>query len=289
MRKIQIVLIFAACLFFVTLTVTAQKTKNTMTNADVVEMVKAGLSESTIVLAIQQSEPNFDTSPKALIELSKQGVSQKVLDAMLQTLPTKPESSIRKDPTNAIAFKDIGSLRVVLKSILPIKLDNGSIGMKLSFEFINLDTQKPIVVAMNAFIAESCSIRMGYSLRSTLVDESGSVWALKNSDVTGGIGKVGVGWKGNECYDPAQIVSVLSKRDDLKSDKEGQWNFIHGEMTDMSPGQSITVNMFFTQNNNQQTSPRVFQLATEIVVGVLTSGSKKSYTLYNVTFDRVTR
>ncbi len=42
MRKIQIVLIFAACLFFVTLTVTAQKAKNTITNADVIEMVKAG-------------------------------------------------------------------------------------------------------------------------------------------------------------------------------------------------------------------------------------------------------
>jgi parvulin-like peptidyl-prolyl isomerase len=89
MSKILIVFICAACLFFVALTVPAQKTKNTTTNTDVVEMVKGGLAESTIVLAIQQSEPNFDTSPKALIELSKQGVSQKILDAMLQAQPTK--------------------------------------------------------------------------------------------------------------------------------------------------------------------------------------------------------
>lgn len=54
-----------------------------MTNADVVEMVTAGLPESTIVLAIQQSQTNFDTSPKALILLKKQSVSQKILEAML--------------------------------------------------------------------------------------------------------------------------------------------------------------------------------------------------------------
>ncbi|MGI8470517.1 MAG: hypothetical protein ACR2N3_18930 [Pyrinomonadaceae bacterium] len=99
MYKILIVVMCAACLCFVTLTAAAQKTKNTMTNTDVVEMVKAGLPENTIVLAIQQSEPNFDTSTKALIELKKQGVSQKVLEAMLQPqattsmASTKPASS----------------------------------------------------------------------------------------------------------------------------------------------------------------------------------------------------
>jgi len=62
----------------------AQKSeKKPLTNADVVAMVKAGLGESTIVLAIQHSASDFDTSPQALIALKNEGVSQKVLDAML--------------------------------------------------------------------------------------------------------------------------------------------------------------------------------------------------------------
>ena len=105
MRKVLTVLVCTACVFFVTLTAAAQKTKNTMTNADVVEMVKAGLPESTIVLAIQQSEPNFDTSPKALIELKKQGVSQKILETMMlqpqqQQQPTQVTRPAPQNKTN---------------------------------------------------------------------------------------------------------------------------------------------------------------------------------------------
>jgi len=68
-----------------------------MANADVVEMVKAGLPENTIVLAIQQSESNFDTSTKALIDLKKQGVSQKVLEAMLQPQSKQPTPQNKTD------------------------------------------------------------------------------------------------------------------------------------------------------------------------------------------------
>ena len=71
--------------------------KKPLTNADVIGMVKAGLAESTIVLAIQRGgATDFDTSPKALISLKDQGVPQKVLDAMLTagsektTAPAKP-------------------------------------------------------------------------------------------------------------------------------------------------------------------------------------------------------
>lgn len=57
----------------------------------------------------------------------------------------------------------------------------------------------------------------------------------------------------------------------------------------MSPGQSLSVTMTFVYDANETTSapPKVFQMATEIVVGIVTAGTKKSYTLYNLTFDRV--
>jgi len=60
-----------------------QGTRSVMTNSDVAQMAKAGISESTILLAIQKSSTDFDTSAKSLVELKKQGVSDKLLDAML--------------------------------------------------------------------------------------------------------------------------------------------------------------------------------------------------------------
>lgn len=84
MRKTRFILFLATCLFFSASVAIAQKAKTTATNADVVELSKAGMPESTIVLALGQSETNFDTSTKALIGLRKQNVSNEILAAMLR-------------------------------------------------------------------------------------------------------------------------------------------------------------------------------------------------------------
>jgi hypothetical protein len=63
--------------------VLAQGEQKPMINDDVVAMVKAGLPEDVIVSAIQAQATNFDGSAAALVELNKQGVSSKVLQAML--------------------------------------------------------------------------------------------------------------------------------------------------------------------------------------------------------------
>lgn len=60
----------------------AEATK-ALTNADVVQMVKAGLPESTILLSIKSAPADFKTAPTDLIALKKSGVTQPVLDAML--------------------------------------------------------------------------------------------------------------------------------------------------------------------------------------------------------------
>ena len=188
---------------------------------------------------------------------------------------------------NAIASNDLGSLRVVLKSMMPMKLSGRGMGIRCSFEFINLETQKPIVVAMNAIAGY---FEIGNYLRSTLVDENGSLWLPYNFDVAG-MSIVGVGQQRTAGpYDPAEIVTALSTRDDLNSDvfQNGR-RFIFGSTTEMSPGQSLTVTVTFVQTNgtNSGAQPKVFQIASEIVVGVVKAGTKKSYSLHNFTFDRV--
>lgn len=61
----------------------AQEAKRAVTNADIVNMAKSGVGEQTIILMIQKGTPKLDTSPDAVIELKKAGVSDAVLNAML--------------------------------------------------------------------------------------------------------------------------------------------------------------------------------------------------------------
>lgn len=216
--------------------------------------------------------------------------------------PSNTDSSVPSYAGNAIASKEIGSLRVVFKSAMRVKLKDQQgrsvNGIRCAFEFINLETQRPIVVAMNASVPDR-GISIGSYLRSTLVDDNGGLWRLYNSNVAGmsivGVGIKTAGGFSSTLYDPAEIVIALSKRDDLNSDvatspRGLQYQFIFGSMTTMPPGQSLTVSVTFTQDVNETTTgtpPTVFQMASEIVVGVMTIGTKKSYALHNITFDRV--
>jgi hypothetical protein len=60
----------------------AQSNKDVLTNANVVAMVKGNLPQSIIISTIQNSGTQFNMSPKAMIALKKQGVSDDVLTAM---------------------------------------------------------------------------------------------------------------------------------------------------------------------------------------------------------------
>lgn len=76
-----------------------------LTNADVVQMVKAGLPESTILLSIQNSPADFSTAPADLIALKKAGVTQPVLDAML-TQGAGAAPATAAIPPGAVAYSN---------------------------------------------------------------------------------------------------------------------------------------------------------------------------------------
>jgi outer membrane lipoprotein SlyB len=54
-----------------------------MTNEDVVKMVKGGLSDATVIQAIDGAEAGFDTSPDGLVKLKQGGVSEAVIQKIL--------------------------------------------------------------------------------------------------------------------------------------------------------------------------------------------------------------
>ena len=56
---------------------------NTLTNASVVKLVRAGFREKTVIAIINARPVRFDLSPDRLIELKKSGVPERVILAML--------------------------------------------------------------------------------------------------------------------------------------------------------------------------------------------------------------
>ena len=54
-----------------------------LTNAAVVKLAKAGFKEKTIISIINTRIPNFDLSPDRMIELKRNGVTEKIIMAML--------------------------------------------------------------------------------------------------------------------------------------------------------------------------------------------------------------
>jgi hypothetical protein len=70
-----------------------------LTNQLVVDMLKAGLSERVVVAKIRTSPTNFDTGTDALIALKKNGVPEKVIEAMMS--PTAAASAPSAPPAGA--------------------------------------------------------------------------------------------------------------------------------------------------------------------------------------------
>jgi hypothetical protein len=65
-----------------------------LTNADILNMLKARLPENSIALAIEvaglRGNTNFDASPSALVELKNQGATEKILDAVITAPKYRP-------------------------------------------------------------------------------------------------------------------------------------------------------------------------------------------------------
>lgn len=97
--------------------------QNAITNAKVIEMVKAGLPESAIVASIRSNQAKFDLSANALIGLKQAGVSQTITNAMTQTEtaggnvpnsgrpPTVPKPNVVPKPTPAQAEAALAKLK----------------------------------------------------------------------------------------------------------------------------------------------------------------------------------
>lgn len=96
----------------------AQEQSRTLTNADIINMAKSGIGEQTIILTIQKAVTKFDTTPEALIQLKTAGVSDAILNAMLNSSPavTAPTDAVQQDCSQALdkVLASIGSREKII-------------------------------------------------------------------------------------------------------------------------------------------------------------------------------
>ena len=98
--KIKKYLLFYLILnIFMVIIAFAQDKEEIVTNSVVIDMVKAKLGEAIIINKIRSSKTNFDLSTDALIKLKKAGVSDNIINTMIEvqgqhTKPPTKSSSI---------------------------------------------------------------------------------------------------------------------------------------------------------------------------------------------------
>jgi hypothetical protein len=93
-------------LFLLALAAVAQTSKQQLTNASVIEMSRAGVPQSTILLAIQNTPGKFDVSAEGILALHAAGVSEAVLNQMVRAATAQKSGPAFGVATGTFPVKD---------------------------------------------------------------------------------------------------------------------------------------------------------------------------------------
>jgi hypothetical protein len=103
MKRQVVLILLTLCLAAFTLSAQAKKP---LGNDDLIQMVKGGFDEDTVIKAIEANGSSIDTSMQGLLALKNAGVSQKIISAALsgtggKTAPA-PVAAETKEPTDEV-------------------------------------------------------------------------------------------------------------------------------------------------------------------------------------------
>lgn len=117
--KLIMYLVIALTVFCACSSVSAQEQEFVLENSDVIEMVKAGLSEEVVASKIKSSKTRFDTSAAQLVKLKEGGVSDTLVMVMIETGTKSSQSTISEVTSSEVVFElkeGIGKRRVFVES-----------------------------------------------------------------------------------------------------------------------------------------------------------------------------
>jgi hypothetical protein len=137
-----------------------QQAEARLTNKDVVDMVKAGLTSAVVVAKIKGSASGFDTSPAALQELKSAGVPDEVMLVMVQAA-SAPAANAALTPTGTAA---VGGEPVEVKvpdgTEIEVELKNNVSGQEVKVgDIVDLTVVRPVQVNGVTVIDKGASAR----------------------------------------------------------------------------------------------------------------------------------
>jgi hypothetical protein len=155
---ILLTIVFAGCTAIV-----AQPTEKPLTNRDVIQMVKGGLSESVVVSSIQSHPGKYDTSPAGLVALHKAGVTEAELNAMMAASGGAPSGTAAPASPAPGTPSSTSTTSTSTKSRRPkVTLVQNGVSQALPLEKTQLATTKTKPSSMKSLASDSV---LGQSLQ----------------------------------------------------------------------------------------------------------------------------
>lgn len=213
----------------------------TVTTLDdkIVLTVKAITTETAQIVAAAKA--TFKKTPE-LQQLSIRSISPAPGSAPA-TAPASPIRAAYSDP-EAIATKDIGDLRVVLKNIHPVTAEDGSQKIQCVFEFVNINLKDTVLIA-NTLFGENLNYISFDQPKSLLIDSLGQTWKLNRLS---GLSSI----QGYGAKDGAQIIQRVMNGKYVVTEQgvpdclynQKCWS---GGLTAITASQSARVTMLFSK------------------------------------------
>jgi len=140
-------------LLFLALAAFAQtgKQPRPLTNADVTEMSRAGVPESTIILAIQNSPAKFDVSAEGILALHAAGITEPVLNQMLRAATPPKSGPLFGVATGTFPVKDAAGKTVRFSAWIKTEhVRNGYAGLWWRVDGPGEGTNRPVLAFDNS-------------------------------------------------------------------------------------------------------------------------------------------
>ena len=195
---------------------------------------------------------------------------------------SSPAGNATYAEADAIATKDVGDLRIILKSIRRVNgTDGQGSGMQWVFEFVNRSLKDGILVAGNSLHQWG-----NRSLRAHVLDSAGNSWGAVGCN-----GLALVNTAGNGA-DPSQISHCINIGNNATGKGICYANDWEGSLTAISATQSARVTLLFATENNRPQGRDVngqgaLQFSGEFVMATGDPEQPRKCSLINLVFDKV--
>jgi hypothetical protein len=160
----------------------AQDAPKPLTNADVIQLAKSGLSESAIVATIRSNPANFDLSPDGLIKLHAGKVTENEMQAMMAAARGTPPAASAAPAATAAPVTPAAASSSKKSRVPTITISQNGTELKLPLEKTQLAQTKNKPTSMGKMATDTAMLQgMQASMSSATSDVASHMGSIGGS------------------------------------------------------------------------------------------------------------